>query len=207
MQVTLSETPKLGLLPKRYFLLFTAIFAILVLQSKGAWLENLSVKFIPKNNTSPVKGIPQSWVDKKGLDVLRYANFIQDLGLKNITSHDVLAPQMLSKKRIQNSLPPRYMWENIVPTLRLIDKMSTYIKAEVHFVAIYRTPYFNRAMRGRSKSQLLINRGVRVQFKGVDSAVVARVARRFREAGHFSGGVGKYTKYTHIDTRGHNADW
>ena len=56
-------------------------------------------------STKPVKGIPQAWVDKQGLDVLRYANFIQDLGLKNITPYHILYPHFKTRGRTNNSIP------------------------------------------------------------------------------------------------------
>ena len=36
---------------------------------------------------------------------------------------------------------------------------------------------------------------------------VAAMARAMRSAGLFKGGVGRYGSFTHIDTRGSNADW
>ncbi len=159
-------------------------------------------------STEPVEGIPQAWVDAKGSDILRYANFIQDLGLKNITPHDVIYPHFKTRGRTSNSIPPRRMWKDIVPTLRIIDLMATHMKAKaITFISIYRSQEYNRAVRGRSQSQHLANRAVRVKLKGIEPSIVARVARKFRKAGHFTGGVGDYQKYTHIDTRGHNSDW
>ncbi len=159
-------------------------------------------------STEPVAGIPQAWVDAKGSDILRYANFIQDVGLKNITPYDVIYPHFKTRGRTSNSIPPRRMWKDIVPTLKVIDLMATHMKAKaITFISIYRSPKYNRAVRGKSQSQHLTNRAVRVKFKGIEPSMAARVAREFRKAGHFAGGVGDYQKYTHIDTRGHNADW
>mgnify|MGYP000965300724 CR=1 FL=1 len=39
-------------------------------------------------NTERVTGIPDSWVDLKGEDVNKYAEFILDLNLKNIVNFD-----------------------------------------------------------------------------------------------------------------------
>ncbi len=159
-------------------------------------------------STKPVKGIPQSWVDQKGLDVLRYANYIKGLRLKNITPYQVLHPHFKTRGRSKNSIPPRYMWRNIAATLRVIDLMASSMRARVKdLLSIYRSPTYNRAVRGRSKSQHLENRAVDVKFHGVSASTVSRVARKLRAAGHFKGGVGRYSSFTHVDTRGHNADW
>jgi len=41
----------------------------------------------------------------------------------------------------------------------------------------------------------------------VRASHVAAVARGLRSRGHFRGGVGRYSSFTHIDTRGRNVDW
>ncbi len=159
-------------------------------------------------STKPVAGIPQSWVDQKGLDVLRYANYVKGLKLKNITPYQVLLPHFKARGRAKNSIPPRYMWRNIAATLRVIDLIASTMRARVgELLSIYRSPTYNRAVRGRSKSQHLENRAIDVKFTGVSASRVSSVARKLRTAGHFKGGVGQYSSFTHVDTRGHNADW
>ena len=159
-------------------------------------------------STRPVKGIPQAWVAAKGLDVLRYANYIKGLRLKNMSPYTVLYPHFKTRGRKRNSLPPRYMWRNIAATLRVIDAMASRMRAlPKPLVSVYRSPTYNRAVRGRSQSQHLQNRAVDVQFKGVSAYTVSAVARKMRAEGKFKGGVGRYSSFTHVDTRGHNADW
>ena len=159
-------------------------------------------------STKAVEGIPKSWVDAKGLDVLRYANYIKALKLKNITPHMVLYPHFKTRGRRKNSLPPRYMWRNISTTLRVIDALSSRMRATPkEMVSIYRSPTYNRAVRGRSQSQHLQNRAIDIQFNGVSAYTVSSVVRKMRSEGSFKGGVGRYSSFTHIDTRGQNADW
>ncbi|PQJ29253.1 hypothetical protein BSZ32_12630 [Rubritalea profundi] len=159
-------------------------------------------------STKPVAGIPQAWVNEKGSDVYRYANYIKGLRLKNVTPYMVLEPHFRSRGRTRNSLPPRYMWSRIAPTLRVIDAMASGMRAQVsELLSIYRSPTYNRAVRGRSRSQHLENRAVDVRFKGVSAYTVSKVARSIRSQGKFAGGVGRYSSFTHVDTRGHNADW
>ncbi len=159
-------------------------------------------------STRSVKGIPQSWVDAKGLDVLRYANYIKGLRLKNISPYTVLFPHFKKRGRMRNSLPPRYMWRNIARTLRVLDAMASRMRAVPKpLVSVYRSPTYNRAVRGKSQSQHLVNKAVDVQFKGVSAYTVSSVARRMRAEGKFKGGVGRYRSFTHVDTRGVNVDW
>jgi hypothetical protein len=42
---------------------------------------------------------------------------------------------------------------------------------------------------------------------GARPSVVATMIRRYRDKGHFRGGIGRYRTFTHIDTRGENIDW
>ena len=159
-------------------------------------------------STKPVSGIPQSWVDQKGKDVLRYANYIKGLRLKNVTPYMVLQPHFKTRGRTVNNLPPKYMWSRIGPTLKVVDAMSASMRSPVsELLSIYRSPGYNRAVRGRSRSQHLENRAIDVRFKGVSAYTVSKVARSIRSRGGFAGGVGRYSSFTHIDTRGHNADW
>lgn len=160
------------------------------------------------SSTKPVAGIPQSWVDQKGKDVLRYANYIKGLKLKNVSPYMVLHPHFKTRGRTQNSLPPRYMWKRIAATLKVVDQLSSSMRKPVsELLSIYRSPAYNRAVRGRSRSQHLENRAVDVRFKGASAYTVSRYARKIRSQGAFRGGVGRYSSFTHVDTRGHNADW
>ena len=51
------------------------------------------------------------------------------------------------------------------------------------------------------------NQAVDVVFRGASSSHVASVARYLRSKRKFSGGIGTYNSFVHIDTRGYNADW
>ena len=197
-----TEDRNLGLVGRRRFLgWFTAA-------SCGVVFSFREAKAGLFYSTKPVKGIPQAWVDKMGLDVLRYANYIKGLRLKNVTPYDVLYPHFKTRGRHRNSIPPRHMWRNISATLKVLDKISTTLRAKPKpLISVYRSPTYNRAVRGRTRSQHLVNNAVDVQFYGVSPRTVSAVARRYRAAGHFKGGVGRYSSFTHLDTRGHNADW
>jgi hypothetical protein len=192
----------LGLVGRRRFLGWISAAAC------GAMFSVREAKAGLFYSTKAVEGIPKSWVDEKGLDVLRYANYIKALKLKNITPHMVLYPHFKTRGRRKNSLPPRYMWRNISTTLRVIDALSSRMRATPkEMVSIYRSPTYNRAVRGRSQSQHLQNRAIDIQFNGVSAYTVSSVVRKMRSEGSFKGGVGRYSSFTHIDTRGQNADW
>ena len=159
-------------------------------------------------SSSAVPGIPQSWVRAKGLDVNRYANYIKKLRLKNITPRMVLAPHFKTRGRVRNTLPPRKTWKKMGATLKVIDRLSNEMGAPVKSVlSAYRCPRYNRAVGGKSRSYHMSNVAIDIQFHGVSPWRVASVARYLRKKGKFEGGVGRYSSFVHVDTRGFNADW
>ena len=160
-------------------------------------------------SSKPVAGIPASWVRLRGKDVYRYANYIKGLRLRYITPRMVLAPHFKTRGNVMNSLPPRSMWKKIGPTLKVIDRMAREMGVPVqHILSVYRSPSYNYAVRGKSRSLHKENRAVDVVFKGASSSHVARVARYLRDKKRkFKGGVGRYYGFVHVDTRGHNVDW
>ncbi len=156
----------------------------------------------------PVPGIPHAWVQAKGSDVLRYARYIQNLNLRNITPRMVLAPHFKTRGRTHNTLPPKTYWKKIGPTLKVIDKMVTRIGAPLREItSAYRSPRYNRAVGGKSRSYHMQNMACDIQFRGVSPYHVAYVAKQMRRQGYYKGGVGLYSSFVHIDTRGSNATW
>jgi len=159
-------------------------------------------------STKPVAGVSDEWVKRKGLDVLRYANYIKSLNLKNITPKMVLAPHFKNRGKIYNSLPPKAMWSRISLSLRVIDRLAWELKKPVkELLSIYRSPQYNYACRGRSLSQHKENRAIDFKLHGASAYTVARKLKDLRNRGYFTGGVGTYSSFVHIDTRGHNASW
>ena len=159
-------------------------------------------------STKPVEGIPDEWVKEKGTDVLRYANYIKDLDLKNITPYMVLRPHFKKRGNVSNSLPPRYMWKRLAHSLKVIDRLAYELNSPVkELLSLYRSTAYNRACRGRSKSQHMENRAIDVKFARVGAYTAGRKAKQMRDKGYFKGGIGTYSSFLHIDTRGENATW
>jgi len=161
------------------------------------------------DSDKPVVGIPKQWVDLRGEDVNRYGNFVLDLDLKNITPYMVLSPHFKTRGRTVNSLPPHKMWKKMAPTLKLVDRISCESGLKIKsIVSAYRSPAYNRAVRGRSKSYHMSNQAVDVVFDNMSAWRASRIIRHYRDKKTgFRGGVGTYSSFVHIDTRGYNADW
>lgn len=160
-------------------------------------------------SSKPVAGIPSSWVRLKGTNVYRYANYIKGLRLRNITPRMVLAPHFKTRGNVVNSLPPRSQWKKMGPTLKVIDRMASEMGLPVRYIlSAYRSPRYNAAVHGRSRSLHMANQAVDVVFHGTTSRHAAHVARYLRDKKRkFKGGIGTYSSFVHIDTRGYKADW
>lgn len=137
-----------------------------------------------------------------------YAAFVDGLGLRYITGREVVAPHCKRRRGVGNSIPPRHLWQNIVPTLRAADEIRH--RLGVPLLAInsaYRSPAYNNTCPGAAK------RSTHMQNLALDLVYdcgpkrVFKMAKQLRKEGYFKGGVGRYSSFTHIDTRGANATW
>jgi uncharacterized protein YcbK (DUF882 family) len=86
----------------------------------------------------------------------------------------------------------------------LSDEMGADVRA---IISAYRCPRYNRAVGGKSRSYHMQNQALDMQFRGASPRRVADVARFLRKKGKFSGGIGRYSSFVHMDTRGFNVDW
>lgn len=164
--------------------------------------------FFGLRNDKPVPGIPDAWVRAKGGDVMEYARHIQKLGLRNISPRMVLYPHFKTRGSVSNSLPPKSQWKNISSTLKVIDKMTTRIGSPLKdFISAYRSPRYNRAVGGARSSCHMRNIACDIQYSGVSPSHVTYIAKQLRSKGYFKGGVGRYSSFVHVDTRGTNASW
>ncbi|MBK1789959.1 YcbK family protein [Persicirhabdus sediminis] len=157
---------------------------------------------------APVPGIPDEWTRLKGRDVMSYARYIQGMKLRNVTPYMVIAPHFKKRGSVTNDLPPKSQWRKMKPTLLLVDHMAGNMGAPIkEIVSAYRSPRYNRAVRGKSRSFHMQNVAVDVTFHGASPWRAAAMAKKLRDQGKYKGGVGRYSSFVHVDTRGQNADW
>jgi len=140
--------------------------------------------------------------------VQSYYRYLKSLRLKYVTPEQVIKAHARKKGSTWNNLPPKSMWRAMAGTLKATDRLAATIGMPVKEVtSAYRSPAYNRRCPGaKSKSWHLRNFALDLKFN-TSSYKVARAARYVRSKGHFKGGVGSYSSFTHIDTRGHNVDW
>lgn len=152
--------------------------------------------------------LPQEWVRSQGAELQAYARHIAKYRLEKISVHDVIKAHARKKGSVWNQIPPRKTWDNMGPTLKAADKVAVALGVGLKEVtSAYRCPAYNARCPGaKPRSYHQQNVALDLMFNTSPSRV-ARVCRELRNNGLFEGGVGRYSLFTHIDTRGYNADW
>ncbi len=177
--------------------------------------EAFGFLFFPKHfSSSPAtKGgagavIPKEWVEVLGKEAISYAHYLSQLQLRRIRVEQIIKPHLRRRGNVQNRIPPRSAWKNIRASLRAADRIAERLGEPVgEIISAYRSPQYNARCSGaRSKSFHMHNMALDLKFRA-SPRQVAMVAREMREKGVFSGGVGRYSGFTHIDSRGKKADW
>ncbi len=157
----------------------------------------------------PGQVLPQEWVEKQSQETLKYANYInKKVGLKYVSIPNFIQSHFKSRRSVSNHIPPTYLWRNIVDNLAVIDKLAEDLNCKPVIISAYRDPAYNRTCFGASsKSYHLHNQAVDVKFPGHSTWKVASYAKKLRRNGWFKGGIGIYSSFVHIDTRGYDANW
>ncbi|MDX2080809.1 MAG: D-Ala-D-Ala carboxypeptidase family metallohydrolase [Terrimicrobiaceae bacterium] len=137
-----------------------------------------------------------------------YAKFLSRLNLRRISVRQIIDSHAKARGKVHNTIPPRHLWGNIRNTLKVLDQVAARLGEPVgEVISVYRSPAYNALCPGaKSNSYHVRNNAIDVRFKSPPRRVAA-VARDMKKQGVFKGGVGRYSNFTHIDTRGFNADW
>ena len=137
-----------------------------------------------------------------------YAAYLAKQRFRNISVKQVIDAHMKTRGTVRNTPPPRSMWKNIVPALRVADRIAAELRVPVvEIVSAYRSPSYNARCPG-AKRESMHTRNLAVDVKFATSPRnVAAMAERLRDKRYFKGGIGRYSGFTHIDTRGENVDW
>lgn len=152
--------------------------------------------------------LPEEWVRVLGTPLRGYSSFLAGLQLRHISLRQIIEPHMHMRDQIRSGIPPATMWRSMKPTLLIADQIAARLDENVaEIVSAYRSPAYNALCPGASpRSQHMNNVALDLVFNSSPSKVTS-VARALRSDGKFSGGVGLYPGFTHVDTRGTNADW
>ena len=155
-----------------------------------------------------IGGFPEEWVRLQGRNLKSYANYVNSLKLKNISAQDLITAHAKERGGVWNTLPPKKWWTRMGYTLRVVDRVSTAMNVPIdEIVSAYRSPSYNARCQGaKTGSYHQANVAVDVKFD-TSARNVTRATRTLRDHGLFKGGVGSYSSFTHIDTRGTNVNW
>lgn len=155
-----------------------------------------------------IGGFPEEWVCLQGRNFKDYANYLNSLKMRNISAQEVIAAHAKERGSVWNMLPPRKWWTRMGYTLRVVDRVSSEMRVPVkEIVSAYRSPAYNARCGGaKRQSWHLANVAIDIQFD-TSARNVTAAARSLRDRGLFKGGVGRYSSFTHIDTRGTNVNW
>lgn len=129
----------------------------------------------------------------------------------HFASHEFLAKggahnQPGSRAFQLNTDPPGNLWSNVLPLVVALNEIRRRAGIPISLSSVYRSPAYNRAIGGASRS-------LHMQFKAADivsrlsPSRLAVIAREVRADGIFTGGIGVYRTFVHVDVRGHNVDF
>ena len=141
----------------------------------------------------------------------KYEAFLAALQLRHFSPSEVTRYSQATRNGVRNSLPEDpELWDNLVPTLWIMDQLRESITLPIRLVSIFRSPAYNKAIgSGAAKrSQHLRNAAIDFQVDGMSPLQAFNRLNKMRHAGSFTGGLGLYSTFVHCDTRGGtNATW
>lgn len=112
-------------------------------------------------------------------------------------------------KGITNDTPPDEKWAAMLPTVRVLERVREQFGATT-ITSGYRSLLYNATYVGQGAvKDSMHTRNIAIDFRCATGtpAEWASFLRWLRGEGVFTGGVGVYRTWVHIDTRGTVADW
>lgn len=107
-----------------------------------------------------------------------------------------------------NRLPPGSMWPAIIPTAYIADQARERLGVPLRVLSAYREPKYNNAVGGSLHSRHI--RFTALDLQPSDPRFVHKlhsILLHLRNIGEFTGGLGLYKTFVHVDTDSHNRSW
>ena len=138
-----------------------------------------------------------------------FTDWFNAQGFRHFGAHEFSRYFGAVRKGVKNSAPPKKLWKNVVPTLRVVDDLRESFGQPCTILSSYRSPEYNRTVGGAAQSQHLQFNALDITIKGVSAKRVYERLLQWRSEGRFKGGIGYYPSsgFVHLDTRGRNATW
>ena len=161
---------------------------------------------LPKSSTLPP---PASTAKPKSAKKLtgakaEFQKLLEAQGTRYFDADEVFFRGARDAKLQLNSDPPRSLWPSLLAVVRVADEARHRLGKAVKINSAYRSPAYNRAISGASKSIHVL--GGALDLSG-SPATLHKILTQLRKEGFFKGGIGKYRTFVHVDVRGKNADW
>jgi hypothetical protein len=125
--------------------------------------------------------------------------------IKHFTAKELFFRGNSDKKLQLNTDPPKKYWNNMIETVKVADAARELLGRPLRVNSAYRSPAYNRAIKGSTNSQHLYFRALDLSTTAPKS--LAKALNDLRSQGVFKGGIGVYKSFVHLDTRGTNANW
>jgi uncharacterized protein YcbK (DUF882 family) len=103
---------------------------------------------------------------------------------------------------------PESVFENVEAHAENLQTIRDFCNASITINSGYRSPSYNKLIKGASKSQHLTGNASDVKIEGYTPEEVADIIEGLIRIGAIEeGGVGRYDSFTHYDRRGTKARW
>ncbi|MDX2084689.1 MAG: D-Ala-D-Ala carboxypeptidase family metallohydrolase [Candidatus Melainabacteria bacterium] len=98
-------------------------------------------------------------------------------------------------------MPAPWILDNLYRLAHRLQVVRDVINRPMHITSGYRTREHNRQVGGTPNSLHMSGMAADVVVPGMPAAALQKILR------HWSGGMGEYTHFTHLDIRSHRARW
>lgn len=137
--------------------------------------------------------------------------WVESLWLKNFKPHEVRflgnSHYASGKAQGKNTLPPKSLRDRLIPVLRTADEARERLGVSIIILSAYRAPAYNKAIGGAKYSRHMECDALDLAAPKSSATKLRTVLRQLRKEGYFTGGIGKYPSFVHIDNRGTNVDF
>jgi hypothetical protein len=133
-----------------------------------------------------------------------FQKLLDEAGVRYFDADEVFFRGARDARLQLNTDPPRALWPSLLAVVRVADEARHRLGKAVKINSAYRSPAYNRAISGASKSIHVL--GGALDLSG-SPVTLRRILREMRDEGLFKGGIGRYPTFTHVDVRGKNVDW
>ena len=140
-----------------------------------------------------------------------FDNWVETLDLKHFKPHEVRflgnSHYASGKAQGKNGLPPRCIRSRLVPVLRVADEARERLGSSIIILSAYRAAAYNKAIGGAKFSRHMECDALDLAAPKSTATKLRAVLMKLRKEGYFTGGIGKYPSFVHIDNRGMNVNF